>query len=86
MFAWLREMMATRAPSAKKTLAQAKPMPFEPPVTMTALPSSPRSIDGLREMVGRMGAFVLRRTSHFFFFEDIEMTLKSTIGCDEDFV
>src|SRR5919197_659407 len=37
-------MMQTRAPSAARQSAAARPMPFEPPVTTAAAPSSPRSI------------------------------------------
>jgi len=39
-----REQIAIRAPSAAKAEAQARPMPFEPPVTRTTLPSRPNSM------------------------------------------
>src|SRR5690242_8501429 len=39
-----RAAMCTRQPSATKACAQARPMPFEPPVTRTDLPFKPRSI------------------------------------------
>src|SRR3954453_17943164 len=38
------EVMPTRAPSETNRRAQAKPIPFEPPVTTTLLPRNPRSI------------------------------------------
>src|SRR5688500_4761568 len=41
----------TRQPSAAKLRAQARPMPFDPPVTSTDLPLSPRSIVQNREGV-----------------------------------
>src|SRR5262245_11616423 len=37
-------MIHTRAPSSARQSAAARPMPFEPPVTTAAAPSSPRSI------------------------------------------
>jgi hypothetical protein len=40
----LREAIATRAPSVKKALAQASPMPLLPPVTITTLSLKPKSI------------------------------------------
>src|SRR3954452_14697474 len=39
-----REEMPTRAPSETNMRAQARPIPFEPPVTTTPLPRNPRSI------------------------------------------
>src|SRR3954468_18549759 len=39
-----REEMPTRAPSETNMRAQARPIPFEPPVTTTLLPRNPRSI------------------------------------------
>src|SRR5207237_454028 len=40
-----REVIATRAPSARKALAQARPMPLLPPVMRTFLCLRPRSIN-----------------------------------------
>src|SRR5829696_4480390 len=44
MLADEREVIPTRAPSETNRRAQASPIPFEPPVTMTLLPCNPRSI------------------------------------------
>src|SRR3954467_2985944 len=44
MLADEREVMPTRAPSETNRRAQAKPIPFEPPITTTFLPRNPRSI------------------------------------------
>ncbi len=43
MLAGSREQIATAAPSARKAAAQARPMPFDPPVTSTRLPAKPDS-------------------------------------------
>ena len=45
-----REQIATAAPSARKAAAQARPMPFDPPVTSTRLSVKPRSIEALHCM------------------------------------
>src|SRR6516225_3778725 len=41
-----RQQMAIRAPSAANAEAQARPMPFEPPVMRTILPSNSSSMSG----------------------------------------
>src|SRR5439155_14492180 len=42
----LRELAATRAPSASSSAAIAAPIPFDAPVTSATLPASPRSMPG----------------------------------------
>src|SRR4029079_9727932 len=53
------EARCTRHPSAAKALAQARPMPFEPPVTRTALPLSCRSIVVYPREESRMPAYII---------------------------
>jgi len=40
----MREVIATRAPSARNIAAQASPIPYDPPVTRTVFPLKPSSM------------------------------------------